>query len=196
MENKDKEKKQLDKKEHEVQKKQKENKDDDLRLTPEDLKKFIEELKDRYNIDEENIRIVKIERRKPNPKQILLSFLFSYFSDFILIISLNGYLGFAPYEFFRILLFSVIFSTTEILIRELMMKYYPKLMFYSFGTILFPITITALIFAWWVTPGLKADSYNNLVVFFIIFLILRVVINFLLMKRNRDKMFRKIKGGK
>ena len=196
MENKDKEKKQIENEEQEVEEEHKENQDDDLRFAPEDLKKFIEELKNRYNLDEENIRIVKIERRKPSPKQILLSCLFSYLSDFILIISLNGYLGFAPYKFFRLLLFSVIFSTTEILIRELMMKYYPKLMFYSFGTILFPITITALIFAWWVTPGLQVDSYNNLVVFFIIFLILRVIINFLLMKRNRDKMFRKIKGGK
>ncbi len=189
MENKDKKKKNKDK--------NKENQDNnEIKFSPEELSNLIEELKEKYNIGDENIRIVKVERKKPNLKRVLISFLLSYFFDFILIISLNGYLAFAPYDFWRLLLFSIIFSTSEILIRELMMKYYPKLMFNSFGLILIPITILALIFAWWVTPGLVTDSTNDLILFFIIFFILRLVINFMLMRRNRDKMFRKIKGGK
>lgn len=190
MENKDKEKKEKDQKEN------KENNEIKQKFTPEDLLNFIEEIKEKYDIDDENIRIVRIERRKPSLKQTILSFLFAYFLDFALIIALNGYIGFAPYDIFRLLVFSLIFTTTEILVREMMMKYYPKLMFYSFGTIVIPISIAVLIFSWWVTPKLEFTSFNKLVIFYIVFLILRVVINFLSMKMYRDKMFRKIKGGK
>ena len=188
MENKDKEKKENNDEKKEMKEKK--------QFTPEDLLEFIEEIKEKYDIDEGNIRIIKIERRKPNRKQTALFLLFVYLLDFALIIALNGYLGFAPYDFFRLLLFSVIFTTTDILARELMMKHYPKIMFYSFGTIVFPISIAALIFSWWVTPGLEVTSFNNLVVFYIVFLFSRVLINFLIMRMYRDKMFRKIRGGK
>lgn len=192
MKNKDKEKKEQEEKEEREEQEKKEKK----QLTPEDLIGFIEELKERFDIDDANIRIVKIERRKPNWKEVLLFLLFTYLLDFVLIIALNGYLGFAPYDLFRLFLFSVIFTTTDILGRELMMRYFPKLMFYSFGTIVFPISTAALIFAWWVTPDLAINSFNNLIAFFIIFMIARVLINFLIMRIYRDKMFEKISGGK
>ncbi|MDD3999476.1 MAG: hypothetical protein PHX62_01100 [Bacilli bacterium] len=188
--------KDLKKKKKNNERNKEEKKDDREIVTPEELKDFIEDLKDKYNLEDQNIRIVRIERKKPEPKQIILTFLLSYIFDFVLIIALNGYLAFAPYDIWRLLLFSVIFSTTEIIIRELTMKYYPKWMFYSFGLILIPITIIALVFAWWITPGLVTNDTNDLILFFIIFLILRVLINFMMMRRNRDKMFRKIQGGK
>ncbi|NLD27016.1 MAG: hypothetical protein GX661_06620 [Acholeplasmataceae bacterium] len=185
--NKEKQKGQDDKKQEE------QNEDKKVILTPEELNDFLEELKEKYNIGEENIKIVKIERKKPPLKILIVSFLLSYLFDFLLIIALNGYLGFTTYNIWKLLLFSVIFSTLELLIREILMRFFPKLMFYSLGTILIPISISALLLAWWIT-GLEAK--DNYALFFIIFLILRLIMNVLLMKRNRDKMFNQIKGGR
>jgi hypothetical protein len=175
------------------EKKEEQHEENKVIFTPEDLDDFLEELKEKYNLGDDKIKIVKIERKKPPLKVLLVSFLLSYLFDFLLIIALNGYLAFTTYNIWKLFFFSIIFSTLELLIREIMMRFFPKLMFYSLGSILIPISIAALMLAWWIM-GLEAR--NNFVLFFIIFLILRLIMNVLLMRRNRDKMFNQIRGGK
>jgi hypothetical protein len=162
-------------------------------VTPDDLEKLLEDLKNKYNVRDENIKIVQIEGKRPPIRMLITTFLFSFLFDFLLVISLNGYLSYTSYNILRLLIFSVVFSIAEFLFRGILMKFFPKLMLYSLGLILIPISFAALILGWWVS-GLEGNE--NLIPFFIIFLIIRFIMNALLMRRNREKILRRIGGGK
>jgi hypothetical protein len=167
-----------------------------IKVKPEDLDKLLDELKRKYNLEDENIRIVKIERKKPTVKQTVLQALFTLLFDFILIIAISGYIGFADIEILSLLYVSLIFSSLELIFKWILMRYFPKLMFYSLGSISIPITIISFLVAIEIPNGISMLKTDRLILFLIIFMIVRITVNVLLMKRQREKLFNKIKGGK
>jgi len=167
-----------------------------MNISPEELNQILNQLKEKFDVEEGNIRIVKIEKKRASFKEVLISIVLSYLFDFILIVSLNGYIGFTEYNIFNLLLFSLIFSTIEYISKRLMMRYFFKLMFASLGTILIPVTIISFVFAWLLIPELSLESDNKVFLFFIIFLTIRIVMKMLLMNRQRNKIITRFKGGK
>jgi len=174
-------------KKNEVKEKQKQN-DIEEKQSSDDVKKEIDnllkEIENRYNIDKENIKLVRIPQKKVTLKRVLLSLLLGYLLDLFLVIALNGYLAFAEYDIIRIIIFASIFTVTEVLLKQILAKYIFKLMVMSFGLITIPITIISFIFAFIATPGLIIESVGRFILFFVIFMITRLTIKMFIMQNN------------
>lgn len=164
---------------------------DKLDISPEDIHQLLDELKEKYNIKDDNIKIVKIQK-KNSPKMIILGTFLSYLFDWVVIISLNGYLNYAEFDFFRLTLFSLLFSTIELILKGLMMKYFSKIVFTSFGLAIIPITIISMMIAW-IVIGVNPGKNDFLILFFILFIVIRGLLKMMLMRREINS---KYKGGK
>lgn len=153
-----------------------------LGIDPELLDKIVTELEEKYDLKKEDIKILKIDKDMKRKKTILKDFLFWAF-DFLLIISLHGYLSFSEPNILKLLLYSIVFYIIELTIRIILNKYYQKLVFYSFGLIMVPVTIIALLLANMVV-GLKFIDNDKMILFFILFIIARVMLRFVLMRKE------------
>lgn len=177
--------KQIKDEEIEETEEKKEDKINQVEIDPEVLEKIVNELEEKYNLKKENIKIVKVQKEQLKQKflrTLFYSFLFWVF-DFLLIISLNGYLHFAEFEVFSLLIYSVVFYIIELAGRTVIEKYYKKLILYSFGTIMLPVTIVALLLAHLAT-GLEFLNNSDMMAFFILFIIIRIIIRFVLMRKE------------
>lgn len=153
-----------------------------LGIDPELLDRIVTELEEKYDLKKEDIKILKIDKDMKRKKTILKDFLFWAF-DFLLIISLHGYLSFSEPNILKLLLYSIVFYIIELTIRIILNKYYQKLVFYSFGLIMVPVTIIALLLANMVV-GLKFIDNDKMILFFILFIIARVMLRFVLMRKE------------
>jgi|SRR5690554_2861641 len=175
-------------------KKQHKNKNNNVRKeSSQEFENLLKQLEDQYNLDRKNIKVVKIKQRKISFKDMILSILIGYLLDLILIIALNGYLGFADYDIKSIFLFSFIFTTIETVLKQILMKFIFRLMLMSFGTVTIPLTIVSFIMAVLITPRLEINSTGRLILFFIIFMIIRLLIRMFIMRKNILKQQRGIK---
>lgn len=167
-------------------------KNDELPI--DEIEQLLKHLKEQIDINGEHVRIIKIDRSKPSLKVRIINLIVTYFFDILLIFSLNGYLVFTDAGIFTLLIFSLVFTTVESLFKYLMMKYLFKWMIASLGTILIPLTIFSFIIAWFIIPGLIPTKTSNLIIFFIIFIIVRGLLKMFIMRRSNN--FIEIKGGK
>lgn len=168
-----------------------------VEIDPEVLEKIVTELEEKYNLKKENIKIVKVHK-EPASKSILkviLSSLLLWVFDFLLIVALNGYLEFAPNDIIHLLIYSIVFYIIELSGRVIIDKYYKKFILYSFGTIMLPVTIVALLLAHLAT-GLEFLNNSDMIAFFILFIIIRVIIRFLMMRKEIMKAMRGRKNEK
>ena len=166
-------------------KKDKKKKSDQIQYIPqEELEKMLKQLQEQYNLDGEKVKVVQIRRRKVTIKEIILSVVFGYFLDLFLTMALSGYLAFAENDFLSIILFSLIFTTLETILKQLLMKYIFRLMLMSFGMITIPLTIISFVLAVLITPGLTILDTGRMILFFIIFMIIRLAIRMFIMRKN------------
>jgi hypothetical protein len=172
-----------------------ENKSDNsnFNISVDDLEDLLDQIKKDYNLDGKNVKIVRVEKRKLSWKEQILNIVITYLFDFTLLVSISGYLGFTE-KIGNLLIFSLIFSTIESVLRSLMMKYFAKLMFLSLGTISIPITALSFLFSMMIFR--ITINNDRVILFLIIFLFLRLILKMVLMRRNREKFIDKIKGGK
>lgn len=187
---KDENKKQFDEKEKH-QSDENEKVDEEINIDPEILEKLVSELEEKYDLKKENIKVIKV-KRTPRRNMIFkysLREVFFWLMDFAVIIALNGYLKFSEPNFLKLLLFSIIFYVIEFVSRIIIQKYYQKLVIFSFGTIMLPITIISLILSNLVV-NLDIYSTDNLIAFYILFLIFRWVIRFILMRKEIQSMMK------
>ena len=164
---------------------------DKLDISPEDINQLLDELKEKYNIKDDNIKIVRIQK-KSSPKMIILGTILSFLFDWVVIISLNGYLNYAEFNFLRLTLFSLLFSTIELILKQLMMKYFSKIIFTSFGLVVIPITIISMMIAW-IAIGVNPGKNDILILFFILFIVIRGLLKMMLMRKEINSNY---KGGK
>lgn len=155
-----------------------------LDIDPEVLDKIVSELEEKYNLKKENIKIVKVkaEPEKRTFLKVLLKDVLFWMFDFLLIISLNGYLQFSEFNIVKLLLFSIVFYIIELAARVAIHKYYQKIIVYSFGTVMIPVTIIALMLAQLAT-GLTFES-DNMILFFIFFMIVRIILRFVVLRKE------------
>ncbi|MDD4077014.1 MAG: hypothetical protein PHT03_03440 [Bacilli bacterium] len=149
-----------------------------------ELQKMLKQLQEQYNLDSEKVKVVQIKRRKVTVKEIILSVVFGYLLDLFLTMALNGYLAFADYDFLSIILFSLIFTTIETVLKQFFIKYIFRLVLMSFGMITIPLTIISFVIAVLVTPGLTILHTGRMILFFIIFMIIRLAIRMFIMRKN------------
>lgn len=164
---------------------------DKLDISPEDINQLLDELKEKYNIKDDNIKVVRIQK-KSSPKMIILGTILSFLFDWVVIISLNGYLNYAEFNFLRLTLFSLLFSTIELILKQLMMKYFSKIIFTSFGLVVIPITIISMMIAW-IAIGVNPGKNDILILFFILFIVIRGLLKMMLMRKEINSNY---KGGK
>ena len=103
------------------------------------------------------------------------------------IFALQGYLKFAESSIdlfvIKLILFSLVFYIIELITRAVITKYYQKLIVYSFGTVMIPVTVIALVLSQ-LTVGLKFTDNDKMIAFFILFIIARVIIRFIIMRKE------------
>src|SRR5690554_2121770 len=153
------------------------------------LEKIVSELEKKYNLKKENIKILKVQTttgRTRLYRNILRDSLFWLF-DLLLIFALQGYLKFADSSIdllvIKLILFSLVFYIIELITRAVITKYYQKLIVYSFGTVMIPVTVIALVLSQ-LTVGLKFTDNDKMIAFFILFIIARVIIRFIIMRKE------------
>lgn len=190
MKNENKEKQMVEKKE-ELKPEENLESNEEVNIDPEILEKIVSELEEKYDLKKENIKIVKM-KKIPTKKMIykyLLRELFFWFVDFLLIIALNGYLEFSEPNILNLFLFSIVFYIIEFVSKIVIQKYYQKLVIYSFGSIMIPMTILSLILSDLVV-NLESDNTDNLIAFYILFIIIRLIIRFVLMRKEIQSMMK------
>lgn len=158
-------------------------------IDPEVLEKIVSELEKKYDLKKENIKILKVQTttgRTRLYRNILRDSLFWLF-DLLLIFALQGYLKFAESSrdliVIELILFSLVFYIIELITRAVITKYYQKLIVYSFGTVMIPVTVIALVLSQ-LTVGLKFTDNDKMIAFFILFIIARVIIRFIIMRKE------------
>lgn len=158
-------------------------------IDPEVLEKIVSELEKKYDLKKENIKILKVQTttgRTRLYRNILRDSLFWLF-DLLLIFALQGYLKFADSSIdlfvIKLILFSLVFYIIELITRAVITKYYQKLIVYSFGTVMIPVTVIALVLSQ-LTVGLKFTDNDKMIAFFILFIIARVIIRFIIMRKE------------
>lgn len=158
-------------------------------IDPEVLEKIVSELEKKYDLKKENIKILKVQTttgRTRLYRNILRDSLFWLF-DLLLIFALQGYLKFAESSIdlfvIKLILFSLVFYIIELITRAVITKYYQKLIVYSFGTVMIPVTVIALVLSQ-LTVGLKFTDNDKMIAFFILFIIARVIIRFIIMRKE------------
>lgn len=158
-------------------------------IDPEVLEKIVSELEKKYDLKKENIKILKVQTttgRTRLYRNILRDSLFWLF-DLLLIFALQGYLTFAESSrdliVIELILFSLVFYIIELITRAVITKYYQKLIVYSFGTVMIPVTVIALVLSQ-LTVGLKFTDNDKMIAFFILFIIARVIIRFIIMRKE------------
>lgn len=158
-------------------------------IDPEVLEKIVSELEKKYNLKKDNIKILKVQTttgRTRLYRNILRDSLFWLF-DLLLIFALQGYLKFAESSIdlfvIKLILFSLVFYIIELITRAVITKYYQKLIVYSFGTVMIPVTVIALVLSQ-LTVGLKFTDNDKMIAFFILFIIARVIIRFIIMRKE------------
>ncbi len=162
--------------------------EDKKELTPDPsrelLDKIIQEYREKGHFESEKLKVAKVRVVKLTIKHFLLSLFINYLFDLLLSIALNGYLAFAEYDLSSIVLFSIIFTTVETILRHILTKYSMRLVLMSFGMITIPITIISFVLAVLVTPGLVILSTGRLILFFIIFMIIRLTLRMFFLRRS------------
>ncbi|MDD2258425.1 MAG: hypothetical protein WC278_00865 [Bacilli bacterium] len=162
-------------------------KDDNFKKRIEANKKFIEEIKKTQESNkEDNTNIIfKL------PKQTFVNFLFtlliSVVIDYILFISITGYKPWLEVEpqnkfllFFTI--FTVSFSVLDTVLRNVMLRFFPKIVFMSGGTINILITVIVFISCSFI-PRITLVSHFDVIIIIMLLLIARSIINYYINKK-------------
>lgn len=153
-------------------------------IDPEVLEKIVSELEDKYNLKKENIKILKIQTGPSKPKlhMLILRDVLFWIMDFLVILALQGYLEFTENNPLKLFLFSLCIYIIELVIRTIITRYYQRLIVYSFGLVMIPVTVISIVLS-----QLAVELYFNddkMIAFFILFIIFRVVIKFLIMRKE------------
>lgn len=176
----------------------KEKKDEDLK-TEEQLKKELEDLvKDlEKNVSKNSsgkgpkIKVVRIGMSNNFFKNLYLDTLFLVFLNVFFILALAGTYKFFDFKWLDfnhygyVILFAIVFSMIEILIKFVVFKYMLKLILMTIGTILLFNSVLAFVIALLVTPDIVVTSEVGIITFLILFLIIRSMIKNML---TRDKL--------
>ena len=152
-------------------------------LEAEVIEKIVSELEEKYNLKKENIKIVKVKKlsTKQRISRMVFKEIMFWLFDFLLIIALHGYFSFPESNILKLLLFSIVFYIIEMAGRTIINKYFRKLVLYSFGTIMLPITITALFLAQKLT---EVELIEDILLFIIVFIGVRIILRFVLMRKE------------
>lgn len=163
-------------------------KDDEL----DQIDHLVDELKDQLE-EEGEIQLVRINPKKPTWKSLLVTSVLSFLFDFLLIISINGYLEFTESNILNIIFLSVLFSVMELILKRLVTHYFFRLVISSFGLIYIPIMIISFILAWMIIPNLEPLSSGKVLIFFLIFIVARSIMRLLFLNKNKIIEIKKVK---
>ncbi|HNZ50551.1 MAG TPA: hypothetical protein PK087_01590 [Bacilli bacterium] len=166
-----------------------ETKEDD---SQEQIDHLVEELRDQLE-EEGEIRFVRINPKKPSWKTIIITTVLSFIFDLLLIVSINGYLEFTDSKILNIIMLSVLFSVVELILKQVLNRYFFRLVISSFGLVYIPVMIVAFIIAWLFTPDLEPSSNGKVLLFFLIFMVARTIMRMIFLSRNKVIEVKKVK---
>lgn len=155
----------------------------ELNIDPEELSNLVKKLKDEYNIEDQNIKIVKLENKKRKKIIPRLNELLFVLFDIMLIFALNGYIKYTSSGIIELLIFTFVFIIVEFLLKLLISTRYQKLILYSFGTIMVPITILS-IYIGYLVSNIMFESEMKLIAFLSSFIILRLIIKVVVLRKQ------------
>ncbi|MDD3382503.1 MAG: hypothetical protein PHT83_03275 [Bacilli bacterium] len=160
----------------------KDNKKKETKKQEEELKKDLEDLVENFKKDDPKapkVRVISIGMKNNFFKNPYLDALFLMFLNLFFILALAGiykffgfdWIDFSHYIF--VILFVLIFSINELILKILIFKYMFKLVLLTLGVVLLIVSITAFVLALIITPNLDVISEVGIITFMISFLIIR-----------------------
>lgn len=196
---KDKKNNKIDEEEKEIEQKEIDKQPDDLKNRIEANKKIIEEIQKTYLEGNKSDKGSNITFKMP--KQTFLNFLLmlliSVVIDYILFLSITGYKPWLEVEpanktFLFFTIFTISFSIIDTTLRNVVLRFFPKIVIMSGGTI--NILITTLVFiSLSFIPNITIISHWDVIIVIMLLLIARSIINYYI---NRKIVLTIIKKGK
>lgn len=162
---------------------------DNFKKRVEDNKNIIEEMQKAYSDQNSQGKGPKLIFKMPKQTfmNFILTLLISVVIDYILFISITGYKLWLEVEptdkfFLYFTIFTISFSVLDTTFRNLILRFFPKLLIMSGGMINILITILVFIGCSFI-PGITLVSHWDVILIIIFLLIARSIINFYINKK-------------
>ena len=158
--------------------------EEDFEKSMRELEKQIEELKESGLVDPGKIKVVKVRLPNINPKKRRLLFFIEIVISFLLFIGLSGYIKWVDYPELSYFLLAVgIYVFGETILIKLIDLLLPKFAVYSLGAFGIIGGIIAFVLTILFAPEISIVSTFGVIMFYIIFLVLRSLIKWLMINR-------------
>lgn len=156
--------------------------------SPEDLQRFLNDLSDNEKIKKR--QIIGFTNRLV--KNMYLNLLLFLALNTTLIFAIDGYLDLIKHEStLSLLYFSVMFTVIEVVLKEILYRYFPALIFMTIGVIIIIVYVIALVIPLLVIKDFSFKNVSSFIFFFLIFSIIRTMITQYIIQRKRLKITRK-----
>lgn len=179
-----------------------ENKNKKDRNDDKDIERLLKELEDLgVDFDQDRVKMISVGPKKKDFKQQIMQMLLTVLFNFIIFLSLSGFIVWATFDsIWYLLLFASIFSLIEFTLVLLTFQFVPrKYITLSMGTVLFLPTMLAFILSVFLEIGATPTNANAAIVFFFVFAMIRSFLKntytrYVFQKRFQN--FKKKKGEK
>ncbi|MBQ8293343.1 MAG: phage holin family protein [Bacilli bacterium] len=157
--------------------------------SPEDLQKLLDSLAGSGSNNVKKIAI--INRLFPN---IFVNLLFYVVFILILTIACEGLFNVFEYDsLYKLIIFSLIFSVIDTLVRDLLYSKLPFVVITTFGLALLLVTFVSAIIPAYLIPGLDVRNFGIFLVYLVIVMLFKTIVTNYLSKIVRKRMFKKKK---
>lgn len=143
--------------------------------SPEELQELLDRLAGSGKSNGKNVKKIGIVNRLfPN---IFVNLLFYVGLYLVITLAMQGYFQIFIYKnFYELLLFTVMFSVLDTLIKDLLYSKIPFIVLTSFGIVILITTVITSFGSLWIIPNLLVQSTSYFILYISIILIVRTVI--------------------
>lgn len=173
-----------EKKDRDRQDDQNKNLKDRLESSEEELQKMLDELSKQNG--GKRVKVIRIGGPILSKKDKILKNLLTIVFDIIIVMAVSGYINWFDIEgniYFYLAIFSLIFTFLDIIFKSLIMEYFTRFLMLTFGGLFLLSTIVAFVIAAVTTPNLLVTSQSNVILFMILFLMLRQLVGIVLVNK-------------
>ena len=168
---------------------------------PEEIKKLLDELKEMdpsikqlmdslpENSEIKGIKIIKTKDQKIKDK--LLKILLDVILNVFLMLGISGLIKWYEGTIGNIILFSLLYTLLETMLNYIIITFIPKIKLFSFGLSDVICTVVGFLLSLLIVHKVISFDTTLVIVFFLIFLVVKALIKFLIMKYAITRQFKK-----
>lgn len=152
-----------------------------------EIQKIIEEI-NKQNPDGPQPKIISIKGQ--NTKTKVLNILMDIVLNLVLFFGISGLFPWMEGTVVEVLVIATIFTLIQTLIKYVVLTFFPKLLYMSFGILNFVISIFSFIVAIIIVSTKIVINVNNAIAFYLIFGIIKLLLKYLFMRIKIKNIFR------